>query len=192
MAQKVWGRVALILAVLVASVGAYVASGMSRVKNDVTGETTPGLRDYLKNGIKLGLDLRGGIHLVLQVQTSDALKIETDEAIARLGEQNTAQQLKLGAITSTGPSSFTVTVAADSDLDKLQDVAKRYSPRGNTAASGRLDVLARRSRAQDRLGRRGPAGGRNDSQPHRPVRRFRARHRARRKRQDRRPASGRR
>ncbi len=128
MAQKVWGRVALILAVLVASVGAYVASGMSRVKNDVTGETTPGLRDYLKNGIKLGLDLRGGIHLVLQVQTSDALKIETDEAIARLGEQNTAQQLKLGAITSTGPSSFNVTVAADSDLDKLQDAAKRYLP----------------------------------------------------------------
>ncbi len=128
MAQKVWGRVALILAVLVASVGAYVASGMARVKNDVTGETTPGLKDYLRNGIKLGLDLRGGIHLVLQVQTSDALKIETDEAIARLGEQNSAQQLKLGAITAAGPSSFNVTVAADTDLDKLQEAAKRYLP----------------------------------------------------------------
>ncbi|MGH9440826.1 MAG: protein translocase subunit SecD [Thermoanaerobaculia bacterium] len=119
---------ALILAVLVASVGAYVASGMSRVKNDVTGETTPGLKDYLRNGIKLGLDLRGGIHLVLQVQTADALKIETDEAVARLSEQNSGQQLKLGAITATGPASFDVTVAADSDLDKLQDVAKRYLP----------------------------------------------------------------
>jgi len=43
--QKVWGRVALIVLVLAASVGAYIASGMSRVKNDVTGETTPGLKD---------------------------------------------------------------------------------------------------------------------------------------------------
>ena len=128
MGQKVWGRVALILVVLVASVGAYVASGMSRVKNDVTGETTPGMKDYLKNGIKLGLDLRGGIHLVLQVQTADALKIETDEAVARLSEQNSAEALKLGAITATGPASFNVVVAADSDLDKLQDTAKRFLP----------------------------------------------------------------
>jgi len=47
--QKVWTRVALILVVLVASVAAYVASGVSRVKTDVTGETTPGVKDYLKN-----------------------------------------------------------------------------------------------------------------------------------------------
>ena len=126
MSQKVWGRVALILVVLVASVGAYIASGVSRVKNDVTGETTPGLKDYLRNGIKLGLDLRGGIHLVLQVQTSDALKIETDEAMARLAEQNTAQQLKLGAITSTGPASFNVAVTTETDQDKLQESAKRF------------------------------------------------------------------
>jgi preprotein translocase subunit SecD len=126
--QKVWSRVALILVVLVASVGAYIANGMSRVKNDVTGETTPGLKDYLKNGIKLGLDLRGGIHLVLQVQTSDALKIETDEAMARLSEQNTAQQLKLGPITSAGPVSFNVAVASDTDLDKLQEAVKRFLP----------------------------------------------------------------
>jgi len=78
--QKVWTRVAVILVVLVASIAAYVASGVSRVKTDVTGETTPGVKDYLKNGIRLGLDLKGGIHLVLQVQTDDALKIEADEA----------------------------------------------------------------------------------------------------------------
>jgi preprotein translocase subunit SecD len=126
--QKVWGRVALILVVLGLSVAAYIWNGASRVKNDVTGETTPGLKDYLKNGIKLGLDLRGGIHLVLQVQTADALKIETDEAMARLAEQNTAQQLKVAAVTSSGPASFNVTVAADTDLDKLQEAVKRFLP----------------------------------------------------------------
>ncbi|HET7453869.1 MAG TPA: protein translocase subunit SecD, partial [Thermoanaerobaculia bacterium] len=126
--QKVWTRVALILVVLVASVAAYVASGMARVKMDVTGETTPGLKDYLKNGIRLGLDLRGGIHLVLQVQTDDALKIEADEAIARLAEQNKDQALNLGAVTRTGPATFNVLVSASTDTDKLNDAIKRYLP----------------------------------------------------------------
>jgi preprotein translocase subunit SecD len=126
--QKVWTRVGLILVVLVASVAAYVASGVSRVKTDVTGETTPGLKDYLKNGIRLGLDLKGGIHLVLQVQTDDALKIETDEAVAHINEQNKEQTLKLGAVTRTGPASFSAVVNADTDIDKLQDAIKRFLP----------------------------------------------------------------
>jgi preprotein translocase subunit SecD len=34
--------------------------------------------------IALGLDLKGGIHLVLQVMTDDAINIETDQEITRL------------------------------------------------------------------------------------------------------------
>jgi len=37
--------------------------------------------------INLGLDLRGGMHLVLQVHTEDALRAETDGDIARLAQQ---------------------------------------------------------------------------------------------------------
>jgi preprotein translocase subunit SecD len=40
-----------------------------------------------KDKIKLGLDLKGGIHLVLQVMTEDAVTIETDQEISRLQEQ---------------------------------------------------------------------------------------------------------
>jgi preprotein translocase subunit SecD len=40
-----------------------------------------------KDKIKLGLDLKGGIHLVLQVMTDDAVNIETDQEISRLQEQ---------------------------------------------------------------------------------------------------------
>jgi preprotein translocase subunit SecD len=36
--------------------------------------------------IKRGLDLKGGIHLVLQVITDDSINIETDQEIARLEE----------------------------------------------------------------------------------------------------------
>src|SRR6266545_1225192 len=35
----------------------------------------------LKENVKLGLDLRGGTHLVLQVVTDDAIRGESDQAI---------------------------------------------------------------------------------------------------------------
>jgi preprotein translocase subunit SecD len=148
--RKVWGRVALILAVFVASVAAYLVSGAQRVRNDVTGATTPGLKDYLKNGIKLGLDLKGGIHLVLQVQTADAFRVETDDAVSRLNEQNNEQKLGLTAVTRTSPASIAVTINSNTDLDKLQEVVKRYLPdweytkQGTTWTFG-LTPLARRN-----------------------------------------------
>jgi len=152
--QKVWTRVALILVVLVASVAAYVANGVSRVKTDVTGETTPGVKDYLKNGIRLGLDLKGGIHLVLQVQTEDAFKIEADEAIAHLNEQNKEQTLKLGAVTRTGPATFTAVVNPDTDTDKVQDAVKKFLPgwtysRQGTAWAFALGTPTRKNIAED-------------------------------------------
>ena len=36
--------------------------------------------------VRLGLDLKGGVHLVLRVQTDDALKLETEMAAERLRE----------------------------------------------------------------------------------------------------------
>jgi preprotein translocase subunit SecD len=37
--------------------------------------------------LKLGLDLRGGVHLVLRVQTDDALRVTTEQDSARLQEE---------------------------------------------------------------------------------------------------------
>src|ERR1700730_13648879 len=34
--------------------------------------------------LKLGLDLKGGVHLVLRVQTDDALRLETEQEMERL------------------------------------------------------------------------------------------------------------
>ena len=38
----------------------------------------------MRNGIHLGLDLKGGTHLILQVQVNDAVNIDTDNAIQSL------------------------------------------------------------------------------------------------------------
>ena len=48
--------------------------------------------------IKLGLDLKGGVHLVLRVQTDDALRLETETSMNRLREE----LMKAGAATVTG------------------------------------------------------------------------------------------
>src|SRR5262245_4722947 len=47
--------------------------------------------------IKLGLDLKGGVHLVLRVQTDDALRIESESEMERL-----RQSLQTAGISVTG------------------------------------------------------------------------------------------
>ncbi len=46
-----------------------------------------GLLTAMTNRIHLGLDLRGGTHLILQVQVNDAINIDSDNAIEVLKEQ---------------------------------------------------------------------------------------------------------
>jgi preprotein translocase subunit SecD len=41
----------------------------------------------LSRQLKLGLDLRGGVHLVLRVQTDDALRLQTEQESARLQQE---------------------------------------------------------------------------------------------------------
>ena len=36
--------------------------------------------------LKLGLDLKGGVHLVLRVETDDALRVETETTMERVRE----------------------------------------------------------------------------------------------------------
>ena len=62
-----------------------------------------------KDRIKLGLDLKGGVHLVIQVQTDDALKVQGDQEIARLddrlrGDAVTVKSIQPGAPGQIGPS----------------------------------------------------------------------------------------
>ena len=66
--------------------------------------------------IRLGLDLKGGVHLVMRVQTDDALKLETQTTADRLGEQLKTANVAVGGITVNGPTSFTVAgVGPDQD-----------------------------------------------------------------------------
>ena len=56
--------------------------------------------------VRLGLDLKGGVHLVLKVQTDDALRLETETAMDRLREE----------LVKGGAASVTATALSVSDF----------------------------------------------------------------------------
>jgi preprotein translocase subunit SecD len=58
--------------------------------------------------LKLGLDLKGGVHLVLRVQTDDALRLETETESERLREQLVTAKVTVTSVMPVGVSQFKV------------------------------------------------------------------------------------
>ncbi len=58
--------------------------------------------------LKLGLDLKGGVHLVLRVQTDDALRLETDTESERLREELQSKNIPFTALNTISPTQFRV------------------------------------------------------------------------------------
>ena len=81
-------KIALIIAFL-----AVCIYGIIGVPSGFSGKA---LTDSLTKNIHLGLDLRGGAHLILQVVVSEAVSAETDDAVARI-----EQDLKAANLTYT-------------------------------------------------------------------------------------------
>jgi preprotein translocase subunit SecD len=124
--KKLRWRLLVILLVVAGAIGGYVAMGYQHAKKEWTGPGGPTLKDALKKGIKLGLDLRGGIHLVLQVKTSDAVKAERDDAVETL--KNEGKDANLGPVELPTDTSFIVGVTDKTDQTKLDETVKRFLP----------------------------------------------------------------
>src|SRR6185295_19434971 len=79
-----------------------------------------------KKKINLGLDLQGGMHLVLQVHTEDALRAETDSDMVRL--LDTAQQERVAGVKGrrTGDAAFAVSAASPEARDKVAALHGRF------------------------------------------------------------------
>jgi preprotein translocase subunit SecD len=72
--------------------------------------------------VKLGLDLKGGVQLVLRVVTDDALRLEVQTSADRLAEQLKTANIPVTNINVNSPTSFSVTIPPE------QDAAFRASP----------------------------------------------------------------
>ena len=58
--------------------------------------------------IRLGLDLKGGVHMVLRVQTDDALQLETETAAEQLGEQLGLQGIEVTSTVAVDPTTIRI------------------------------------------------------------------------------------
>ena len=58
--------------------------------------------------VRLGLDLRGGVHLVLRVQTDDALELETETSMEQFREALAEASVQVSGISGIAPSEFRV------------------------------------------------------------------------------------
>jgi preprotein translocase subunit SecD len=70
------------------------------------GITSP--RWLTDKALKLGLDLKGGVHLVLRVQTDDALRIESEAEMERLRQQLSTAGTNFTGISLVDPTAFKV------------------------------------------------------------------------------------
>ena len=76
-----------ILAVIIACI-----YGLIGVPSFPTSPAT--IKDNFAHQIKLGLDLQGGTHLILQVQVQEAIAQETDQTVDRLISQMRAKNIR--------------------------------------------------------------------------------------------------
>ena len=66
--------------------------------------TAKGLLASLGNRIHLGLDLKGGTHLILQVQVNDAVNVDSDNALERLKTQLRSRKINYAEISKPDPT----------------------------------------------------------------------------------------
>jgi preprotein translocase subunit SecD len=99
-------RLLIILAVVVASIWMFYPPGEK---------------------INLGLDLRGGMHLVLQVNTEDAFEMEANQAREQVDSDLRARDIPYGQVRVTQDLRIEVTGVPDDQQAAVQDVLRDYS-----------------------------------------------------------------
>ena len=85
---------------------AFSAVGVYPIVAAYFGVSSPAV--LMDRQLKLGLDLKGGVHLVLRVQTDDALRIETEQTMERLRAELTTKGIVVANITTPDSTHFVV------------------------------------------------------------------------------------
>lgn len=89
----------------------------------------------LDKKIKLGLDLQGGMHLVLQVQTDDALRADSDSDMQRLITEAKDKGLSIAPV-RLSPTSFEIAGLSPESKDSISKLGRENLPAWDLAESG--------------------------------------------------------
>jgi preprotein translocase subunit SecD len=90
----------LLKTVLIIAVLIFFLFGIFGVPGSLTAD---GLRTAVQKRIHLGLDLKGGTHLILQVQVNDAINADSDRAIERLKDAFKTANIPYGEVSKPDP-----------------------------------------------------------------------------------------
>ena len=96
--------------------------------------------------LKLGLDLKGGVHLVLRVHTDDALRTSTTTTSEQLREAARTAGVNVATVTVTAPTAFSVEgVPQDRDAEfrRLADEITSTNYERNPGANGSYQFTMR-------------------------------------------------
>ena len=93
--------------VVIVGILLFFLAGIFGIPKDWSGK---GILASITDRIHLGLDLRGGTHLILQVQVNDAVNVDSDNAIARLKEDMRARKINYADIQKPDPVNHPETI----------------------------------------------------------------------------------
>jgi preprotein translocase subunit SecD len=125
-----------IIIVIVTVVGLYIVIGPHGRRPHVNDLKWSGIKANLQNNIHLGLDLKGGSHLVMRVKTEDYLKrLTEDNAVAA---QNAAKEAgfevkEAHAETSSGSYRVILQAADPSKIKDIRDAVEKKVDLGDRA-----------------------------------------------------------
>ena len=140
---SLWIRTAIIVVITI--VGIYLVFGPRRVPN-ASDFTLQGVKDNLAHNINLGLDLKGGSHLVMRVKTEDYLKTltENNEIAAgqalKAGKDDSGQPLNIAVgesshVAANNDYQFTINVSDPGQAAAALDIIKKKVDLGNWSES---------------------------------------------------------
>jgi preprotein translocase subunit SecD len=87
--------------VLIAATLLIFVFGIFGIPSSFSGQ---GLLSAMQQRIHLGLDLKGGTHLILQVQVNDAVNVDSDNAIERLKQELRTRKINYTEISKPDPA----------------------------------------------------------------------------------------
>src|SRR5271166_590839 len=108
-------------------------AGILGIPKDWSGK---GVLASVTDRIHLGLDPRGGTHLILQVQVNDAVNVDSDNALARLKEDLRTHKINYADITKPDPVNHPETIVVKGVPPDQTSDFKNLIPSDYDAASG--------------------------------------------------------
>ena len=143
--KKVGGRLWLLALVVVASVVCFLPTYQPAY------QALPGWAKALfpNKGITLGLDLQGGIHMVMEVEEARAVEIAVDRTVTALQDQLVDKKIPVESVKRTGPEVITIQFQNADLKAQIQKLADDYPTFTERESAGSATSLVWELRDQE-------------------------------------------